>query len=192
MNQKKKITILITIPCEECGGTRYKPEILDVKYKEKNISDILNMEVSDALKLFQNDEKISTILGILDKIGMGYITLGQPAPTLSGGEAQRIKLARELGKIKKGADLFILDEPTTGLHFHDIKKLIDLLEELVEQGNSVIIIEHDLDILSYCDWIIELGPGGGPDGGKIIAEGTPEDIQKNSKSNTGRFLKISD
>jgi len=180
----------IEIPCEECGGTRYKPEILEIKYKGKNIHEILNMEVSDALKLFKDDEKISKILGILDKIGMGYITLGQPATTLSGGEAQRIKLARELGKIKKGRDLFILDEPTTGLHFHDVKKLIELLDELVEQGNSVIIIEHDLDVLSYCDWLIELGPSGGPEGGQIICEGTPEDLQKNKNSNTGQFLKI--
>ncbi len=181
----------IEIPCEECNGTRYKPEILDVKYNGYNIHDILNLEVSEALKLFKDDAKISKFLGILEKIGMGYITLGQPATTLSGGEAQRIKLAKELGKARKGNDLFILDEPTTGLHFHDIAKLIELLDELVNQGNSVIIIEHDPDVLSYVDWLIELGLKGGPEGGKIIASGTPEEIKKIKSSNTAPFLKIS-
>jgi excinuclease ABC A subunit len=177
-----------TIPCKECKGTRYLPEILEVGYKGKTISDVLNMTVSEALVLFKSQASIANVLKILDEIGMGYITLGQPAPTLSGGEAQRIKLAKELGKIRKGNSLYILDEPTVSLSFYDAAKLMELLEQLVKEGNSVIIIEHDPDILSYCDYLVELGPEGGPKGGEVIFEGTPKEMKKNNKSKTGFYL----
>jgi len=177
-----------TIPCKECKGTRYIPEILEIKYKGKSIVDVLNMTVSEALELFKTQKSISNVLKILDDIGMGYITLGQPAPTLSGGEAQRVKLAKELGKLRKGNSLYILDEPTVGLSFYDAVKLMDLLEKLVQEGNSVVIIEHDPEILSYCDYLIELGPKGGPKGGEVIAKGTPTEIKNNKKSQTGPYL----
>ncbi|MHA2391616.1 MAG: excinuclease ABC subunit UvrA [Promethearchaeota archaeon] len=177
-----------TIPCKECKGSRYLPEILEVGYKGKTITDVLNMTVSEALELFKTHPSIANVLKILDEIGMGYITLGQPAPTLSGGEAQRIKLAKELGKVRKGNSLYILDEPTVSLSFYDAVKLMELLEQLVKGGNSVIIIEHDPDILSYTDFIIELGPKGGPQGGEVIAIGTPMEIKKNENSNTGFYL----
>ena len=170
---------------------RYKPEILEVKYKGKTISEVLSMTVSEALDLFKSQTNISNILKILDRIGMGYITLGQPAPTLSGGEAQRIKLAKELGKARKGNSLYILDEPTVGLSFYDVVKLMELLEQLVKEGNSVIIIEHDPQILVYTDFIIELGPEGGPKGGKVIAKGNPAEIKKSKESITAAYLKIS-
>ncbi len=176
------------IPCKECKGSRYKPEILEVKYKGKSIAEVLEMTVNEAAGLFKAQENISKVLKILDEIGMGYIELGQPAPTLSGGEAQRIKLAKELGKTRKGNALYILDEPTVGLSFYDTIKLVDLLERLVQEDNSVLIIEHDPEILSYCDYLIELGPDGGPKGGEIIAEGTPKDIILNNKSKTGPYL----
>jgi excinuclease ABC subunit A len=146
------------------------------------------MTVAEALALFEGEDSITQILGILAEIGMGYITLGQPATTLSGGEAQRIKLARELSKVREGDALFVLDEPSMGLHFHDVEKLLRLLDRLAEQGNTVIVIEHDLDILAFMDWIIELGPEGGPYGGEIIAEGTPEMIAENTSSKTGPYL----
>jgi len=177
-----------TIPCRECKGMRYQSEILEIKYKGKNISEILNMTVSEALELFKSQDNISSVLKILDEIGMGYITLGQPAPTLSGGEAQRIKLAKELGKIRKGNTLYILDEPTVGLSFYDAIKLMELLERLKQDGNSILIIEHDPEILSFCDYIIEMGPEGGPKGGFIIAMGTPQEIIKDVKSITGKYL----
>ncbi|MBN1214951.1 MAG: excinuclease ABC subunit UvrA [Candidatus Lokiarchaeota archaeon] len=177
------------IPCKECKGKRYKEEILEVKYKGKSITDVLNMTVAEAAEIFKSQISISRILNILDEIGMGYIELGQPAPTLSGGEAQRIKLAKELGKIKKGTSLYILDEPTVGLSFYDAKKLLELLEKLVQEGNSVLIIEHDPELLSYMDYIIELGPEGGPKGGEVIFKGTPEEIKKDPQSKTGPYLK---
>jgi excinuclease ABC subunit A len=177
------------IPCKECHGTRYKQEILDVHYKGKNIADILNMTVTEALEHFKSHPNITKILQILDEIGMGYITLGQPAPTLSGGEAQRVKLAKELGKRQKKRSLYVLDEPTVGLSFYDAVKLIELLQKIVNEGNSVIIIEHDPEILFYTDFIIELGPEGGPKGGEVIASGTPQEIQANPNSNTGPYLK---
>jgi len=176
------------IPCKECKGSRYKPEILEIKYKGKSISDVLAMTVTEAAELFKSQESISKVLKILDQIGMGYMELGQPAPTLSGGEAQRVKLAKELGKMRKGSSLYILDEPTVGLSFYDAVKLIDLLEKLKQEGNTVLIIEHDPEILSHCDYIIELGPGGGPKGGEIIAEGTPKEIKVNKNSKTGFYL----
>ncbi|MFX1409123.1 MAG: excinuclease ABC subunit UvrA [Promethearchaeota archaeon] len=178
-----------TIPCKECKGLRYKPEILEIKYKGKTIADVLDITVSEALEIFKSQSNISSIFKILDKIGMGYITLGQPAPTLSGGEAQRVKLAKELGKSRKGNSLYILDEPTVGLSFYDAVKLMELLEHLVQEGNSVIIIEHDPEILSYTDYLIELGPEGGPKGGEIIAQGTPEEVRQIKTSKTGPYLK---
>ncbi|MFW9951113.1 MAG: excinuclease ABC subunit UvrA [Candidatus Thorarchaeota archaeon] len=178
-----------TIPCRECKGMRYQPEILEITYKGKNVSEILNMTVSEALELFKSQENISSVLKILEEIGMGYITLGQPAPTLSGGEAQRIKLAKELGKVRRGTVLYILDEPTVGLSFYDTVKLMELLERLKQEGNTILVIEHDPEILSYCDYIIELGPEGGPKGGEIIAYGTPEEIKNKKESKTGQYLK---
>ncbi|NVM53770.1 MAG: excinuclease ABC subunit UvrA [Candidatus Helarchaeota archaeon] len=178
----------VDISCEECDGTGYLPEITEVKYKGKNIHEILNLTVREALEIFKGEQQIVHYLNILEDIGMGYITLGQPAPTLSGGEAQRIKLAKELGKKKKSGTIYVLDEPTTGLHAYDISKLLNMLNKLVEQGNTVIIIEHDIDILNYMDWIIELGPEGGPKGGEIIANGPPETIAANKSSKTGPFL----
>ena len=188
--QDLKISFLssFNIICKECHGFRYKPEILDVKYKNNSIVDVLNMTVSEALKLFKSDASISKILQILENIGMGYITLGQPAPTLSGGEAQRVKLAKELGRARKTKSLYILDEPTVGLSFYDVVKLIELLDQLVREGNSVLIIEHDPEILSYCDYLIELGPEGGPKGGEVIAEGPLAKIKENVNSRTGPYL----
>lgn len=178
------------MPCKECKGKRYQSEILDVKYKDKSISDVLDLTISEALELFKSKEKIADILDILEQIGMGYITLGQSALTLSGGEAQRIKLARELGKAHNNRILYILDEPTIGLSTYDAIPLIDVLDKLVENGNSVIIIEHDPDILSYIDYLIELGPEGGPKGGKVIAKGSPGGLKRNKNSITGPYLKI--
>lgn len=178
-----------SIPCKECKGLRYKPEILEVKYKGYSIADVLDMTVSEAFDVFKPHASISSVLKILDEIGMGYITLGQPAPTLSGGEAQRVKLAKQLSKKHKGNSLFILDEPTVGLSFYDAVKLIELLDRIVIEGNSVLIIEHDPEILAHTDYIIELGPEGGPKGGEVIALGTPQEIRINPKSNTGPYLK---
>jgi len=174
--------------CHECNGKRFNHDTLSIKFKDKDIYDVLEMSITEALTFFE-DTKISfKPLKVLEQIGMGYIKLGQPIPTLSGGEAQRIKLAKEIGKQKKGNILYILDEPSTGLSQYDTAKLITLLDELIIDGNSVIVIEHDLDILSSCDWIIELGKGGGIEGGNILAEGTPEQLKENKDSLTGRYL----
>jgi excinuclease ABC subunit A len=178
-----------SIPCKECHGTRYKQEILDVYYKGKNIANVLDMTVTEAIEHFKSHANITKVLKVIDEIGMGYITLGQPATTLSGGEAQRVKLAKELGKMRKKRSLYILDEPTVGLSFYDAVKLIELLQKIVIDGNSVIIIEHDPEILSFTDYIIELGPEGGPKGGEVIAFGTPKEVQANPNSNTGLYLK---
>lgn len=180
----------IDLPCEICNGSRYKSEILDVRYKGKNIHEILNMTVSESLDIFNDEPAILKYLKILDEIGMGYITLGQPVTTLSGGEAQRIKLAKELGKTRKSKTLYVLDEPTTGLHDYDVQKLLKILDRLVEQGNTVLIIEHNIDILSYVDYLIELGPEGGPKGGKIIATGSSEEVKMNEQSKTAPFLHL--
>ena len=177
-----------SIPCNECHGSRYKPENLNVKYKEKSISEVLNMTVTEALVHFKSHPSINKVLQILDDIGMGYITLGQPSPTLSGGEAQRVKLAKELGRARKTKTLYILDEPTVGLSFYDVVKLMELLDRLVREGNSVLIIEHDPEILSYCDYLIELGPEGGPKGGEVIAEGPLSKFKENVNSITGPYL----
>lgn len=174
--------------CTECHGKRFNDESLSVKYKGKTIYDVLEMSVTDAVHFFEDINGVVGVLKVMERIGMGYIKLGQPTPTLSGGEAQRIKLAKEIGKRRKGNILYVLDEPTTGLSLYDTAKLIMLLDELVANGNSVIVVEHDPAVLAACDWMIELGPGGGSDGGQIIAEGTPDALKENSKSITGRYL----
>ena len=179
----------VYVECEECKGARYNSETLEVKYKGKSISDVLQMSVDEALELFENRQGIKAKLQTLADVGLGYIKLGQSSTTLSGGEAQRIKLTRELAKRSGGKTVYILDEPTTGLHFHDVKKLIGVLNSLVEKGNTVIVIEHNLDVIKSADYIIDLGPEGGNAGGKIIAKGTPEEVAKVKKSYTVQFLK---
>ncbi len=179
----------IYVPCEVCKGKRYNKETLEVKYKGKSIADILDMTVEEALEFFKNIPKIKTKIQTLYDVGLGYIKLGQPSTTLSGGEAQRIKLATELSKKATGKTLYILDEPTTGLHIADVHKLVDILQRLVDTGNSIIVIEHNLDLIKTSDYIIDLGPEGGDKGGEIIAVGTPEQIIRNERSYTGKFLK---
>lgn len=179
----------IYIPCEICHGRRFNRETLEIKYKDKSIADVLELTVSEAWEFFQNIPKIADILKTLNDVGLGYIKLGQAATTLSGGEAQRVKLASELAHRATGKTLYILDEPTTGLHFDDIHKLLDVLHRLVDAGNSVVVIEHNLDVIKTCDYIIDLGPEGGDDGGKVIAAGTPEEIAKIDSSYTGQYLK---
>ena len=179
----------VYVKCDICDGNRYNEQTLEVKFKEKNISDILNMTVEDALNFFDAHPSIKKKLVTLNDVGLGYITLGQSALTLSGGEAQRIKLAKELSKRSTGKTLFILDEPTTGLHFADIELLLKVLNRLKDQGNTVVVIEHNLDVIKTADWIIDLGPEGGSDGGLIVAEGTPEEVAKVKGSFTGNFLK---
>ena len=179
----------IYVPCEVCKGKRYNRETLEVKYKGKTISDVLDMTVEEALKFFENIPKIKSKIQTLYDVGLGYIKLGQPSTTLSGGEAQRVKLATELSKKATGKTLYILDEPTTGLHIADVHKLVDILQRLVDTGNSIIVIEHNLDLIKTADYIIDLGPEGGEKGGQIIAVGTPEQITRNDQSYAGKFLK---
>ena len=179
----------VYVKCDVCDGKRYNEQTLEVKFKEKNINEILNMTVEEALEFFDAHPSIKKKLVTLSDVGLGYITLGQSALTLSGGEAQRIKLAKELSKRSTGKTLFVLDEPTTGLHFADIELLLGVLNRLKDQGNTVVVIEHNLDVVKTADWIIDLGPEGGSDGGQIVAEGTPEDVAKVKKSFTGNFLK---
>lgn len=174
--------------CPECNGKKFNNEALSVTYKGKTIVEVLDMQVSEAVTFFKEYKGITSTLNVLERIGMGYIELGQPSPTLSGGEAQRIKLAKEIGKRRKGNILYVLDEPTTGLSLYDTSKLIQLMDELVRNGNSVIVIEHDLEVLKSCDWIIELGPGGGSEGGLLIAQGPPESLKNSPESITGRYL----
>ena len=179
----------IYVLCEECNGTRYNPDTLEIKWKGYSISDILNSTVENALSIFENQPSIHRIIKTLDDVGLSYITLGQAATTLSGGEAQRVKLAKELSKRSTGKTLYILDEPTTGLHFADVQKLLEVLHLLVDKGNTVIVIEHNLDVIKNSDWIIDLGPEGGENGGQIIVEGTPEAVSKSKESLTGIYLK---
>ena len=179
----------VYVPCEECKGKRYNRETLEVKYKGKNIYDVLDMTIEDALEYFENQPKIYRIIKTLNDVGLGYLKLGQPATELSGGEAQRVKLATELSKKGTGKAVYILDEPTTGLHMWDVKKLIDMLQKLVEAGNTVIIIEHNLDVIKVADYIIDLGPEGGNKGGTVVIQGTPEEVAKCKNSYTGKFLK---
>jgi excinuclease ABC subunit A len=174
--------------CEVCRGRRYNSETLAVRYKGHSISDILNLPISEALKLLENIPQIQQKLSTLVEVGLGYVTLGQSATTLSGGEAQRIKLARELSKRQTGRTLYILDEPTTGLHFDDVRKLLDVLQRLVALGNTVLIIEHHLDVIKQADWVIDLGPEGGESGGRVVAQGPPEQIARAKKSYTGQAL----
>ncbi|MCK4554000.1 ATP-binding cassette domain-containing protein, partial [Candidatus Parcubacteria bacterium] len=178
----------VYVECEICHGRRYTKEALEIYYKEKNISDVLNMTVEEAMNFFKNIPNINQKLSTLYEVGLGYIKLGQSATTLSGGEAQRVKLATELSRKATGKTLYILDEPTTGLHFDDIKRLLHILNKLVEKGNTVLIIEHNLDVIKSVDWIIDLGPEGGDKGGEVIAVGAPQDVAKEKNSYTGRYL----
>ena len=178
----------VYVPCEVCHGTRYNTETLNIRYKGKNIADVLNMRVSEALKFFENVPKIKRKLQVIEDVGLGYIKLGQSAPTLSGGEAERVKLAKELQKQPTGKTLFILDEPTTGLHTDDIKRLLAILQKIVDNKDTVVIIEHNLDVIKVADYIIDLGPEGGDGGGRIVATGTPEEVSKVKESYTGQFL----
>ena len=178
----------VYVTCEICKGARYNRETLQVKYKGKNIEDILNMPIEEALKFFDNIPSVKKKLITLCKVGLGYIRLGQQATTLSGGEAQRVKLATELSKAAKDHTVYILDEPTTGLHFEDIKMLMSVLQRLVDKGHTVLVIEHNLDVIKCADWIIDLGPEGGNNGGSVLASGVPEKIAKVKKSFTGQFL----
>ena len=179
----------VFVPCEVCGGARYNHETLEVRYRGKNISEVLNMTVAEAIPFFENQQGILRYLKTLDDVGLGYISLGQPSTQLSGGEAQRIKLATELSKRSTGKTLYILDEPTTGLHFADVEKLLYVLNRLVDEGNTVVVIEHNLDVIKQADHIIDLGPEGGDEGGRIVCEGTPEEVAEVKESKTGRYLK---
>ncbi|RKX24131.1 MAG: excinuclease ABC subunit UvrA, partial [Candidatus Zixiibacteriota bacterium] len=179
----------VYIPCDICKGKRYNRETLEVTFKGKSIADVLDMTVEEALEFFQNIPRIKNKLVTLKNVGLGYIHLGQQATTLSGGEAQRVKLATELSKIATGKTLYILDEPTTGLHFEDIRMLLSVLSELVDRGNTVVVIEHNMDVIKTADWIIDIGPEGGDGGGRIIATGPPEKVAKTKRSYTGQFLK---
>ena len=179
----------VYIKCEQCNGQRFNRDTLQIKFKKKTIADVLDMSIEEALKFFKNHLTIHRKLKTLKSVGLNYIKLGQQATTLSGGESQRIKLSKELSKVNTGRTLYILDEPTTGLHFADIELLLKVLHKLTDKGNTVVIIEHNLDVIKTADWIIDLGPEGGHKGGKVIAEGPPSHIVKNSKSHTGKYLK---
>jgi excinuclease ABC subunit A len=179
----------VYVKCRACGGNRYNRETLEVKYKGKSINDVLNMTINMAVEFFENIPSIYQKLRAIQQVGLGYLTLGQPCTTLSGGESQRIKLASELAKRDTGRTLYILDEPTTGLHFEDIRQLLDVINRLVDCGNTAIVIEHNLDVVKVADWIIDMGPEGGRGGGRVVAEGTPDDIARNPESFTGEYLK---
>ena len=179
----------VYVPCEVCHGARYNRETLEVHYKGKTIADVLDMPIEEAVDFFAAIPAISRHLRTLVDVGLGYVRLGQPATTLSGGEAQRVKLASELQKRSTGRTVYVLDEPTTGLHFEDIRKLLGVLSSLVDKGNTVLVIEHNLDVIKTADWIIDLGPDGGNRGGTVVAEGTPEDVAAHQDSYTGEFLK---
>ena len=179
----------VYVPCEVCGGKRYNRETLEVKYKGKNIYDVLNMTVEEALKFFENVPSIYRKIATLNDVGLSYIKLGQPSTELSGGEAQRIKLATELSKRGTGKTIYVLDEPTTGLHFADVHKLVDILRKLSDGGNTVIVIEHNLDVIKTADYIIDMGPEGGDKGGTVIAKGTPEEVAACPQSYTGQYVK---
>ncbi|MFA6687478.1 MAG: ATP-binding cassette domain-containing protein, partial [Desulfuromonas sp.] len=179
----------VYVQCEVCGGSRYNRETLQVLYKGKSIADVLNMTVNQASRFFENIPRINNKLQTVRDVGLGYIKLGQSATTLSGGEAQRVKLARELGKRATGRTIYILDEPTTGLHFDDVRKLMEVIQRLVDTGNTVLIIEHNLDVIKIADHVIDLGPEGGTGGGEIVASGTPEEVAKETRSYTGTYLR---
>ena len=177
------------VACDVCHGKRYNREALEVKYKGKSIADVLDMTVDEAVKFFENLPLIVGKLKTLQEVGLGYIKLGQSATTFSGGEAQRIKLATELARRSTGKTLYVLDEPTTGLHTDDVKRLLSILQRLVDGGNTMVIIEHNLDVIKTADWIIDMGPEGGQGGGKVVATGTPEQVALNQNSATGVYLK---
>jgi excinuclease ABC subunit A len=176
------------VRCDVCHGSRYNRETLQIRYKDRNIAETLDMDVNEALEHFANIPKIQRKLQTLVDVGLGYIKLGQSATTLSGGEAQRVKLSKELSRVSTGDTVYILDEPTTGLHFADIQKLLDVLHRLTDAGNTVIVIEHNLDVIKTADWIVDLGPEGGAGGGQIVAQGTPEEVAQIEASYTGQFL----
>jgi excinuclease ABC subunit A len=178
----------VYVPCEVCRGARYNRDTLDIEFKGKNIADVLNMPVAEALGFFSNQPRIARHLQTLDDVGLGYVRLGQSAPTLSGGEAQRVKLASELARRGTGHTIYLLDEPTTGLHFEDVRRLLTVLSRLVDQGNTVLVIEHNLDVIKSADWLVDLGPEGGHGGGRVVAEGPPETVASATGSHTGRFL----
>jgi excinuclease ABC subunit A len=178
----------VYVTCDVCKGRRYNRETLEIKYRDKSIADVLAMTVDEAAGYFSGQMRIHDRLRVLQQVGLGYVSLGQQATTLSGGEAQRIKLSKELARRATGRTLYILDEPTTGLHFEDVRKLLEVLHALVDHGNTVVVIEHNLEVLKTADWILDLGPEGGDGGGRIVAKGTPEDIAANPDSYTGRFL----
>jgi excinuclease ABC subunit A len=178
----------VYVTCQECKGARYNRETLEVKYKGKSIADILEMRIEEALGFFDSFPKIKQLIRALSDVGLSYVELGQNSTTLSGGEAQRVKLAGELGKTATGHTLYVLDEPTTGLHFADIHNLMNVLNRLADLGNTIIVIEHNLDVIKCADWIIDLGPEGGDAGGTIVAQGTPEQVAENPASYTGQFL----
>ena len=179
----------VYVPCEVCGGKRYNRETLDVRYKGKSIYDVLNMTVEEAMKFFENIPSIYRKIATLNDVGLSYIRLGQPSTQLSGGEAQRIKLATELSRRGTGKTVYILDEPTTGLHFEDVHKLVEILRRLSDGGNTVIVIEHNLDVIKTADYLIDIGPEGGERGGTVIAKGTPEEVAENPVSYTGKYVK---
>ena len=179
----------VYVTCETCNGARYNRETLAIKYKGKSIADVLDMTVEDGVEFFAAIPAIRDKLVTSERVGLGYIKIGQQATQLSGGEAQRVKLSKELSKRATGRTLYILDEPTTGLHFEDVRKLLDVLHELVDAGNTVVVIEHNLDVIKTADWIIDVGPEGGDGGGTIVAEGTPEKVATVKKSYTGKYLK---
>ncbi len=178
----------VYVTCETCGGKRYNRETLEVTYRGKSIADVLEMTVEEAAQFFAAVPAIAGKLETLNRVGLSYIKVGQQATTLSGGEAQRVKLAKELSRRATGRTLYILDEPTTGLHFEDVKTLLDVLHDLVDAGNSIVVIEHNLDVIKTADWILDLGPEGGSGGGRLVAEGTPEEVAAIADSHTGRFL----
>jgi excinuclease ABC subunit A len=180
----------VFIPCEVCGGARFKPQVLGVKYRGRSVRDVLEMTVDEAIRFFIHEDRLGQALWHLQQVGLGYLRLGQPAPTLSGGEAQRIKIARELalGARRGGKKLYVLDEPTTGLHMDDIRKLLRVLGDLVDAGHTVVLIEHNLDVIKTADWIVDLGPGAGPKGGRVVAMGSPEQVAEIEESVTGRWL----
>lgn len=179
----------VYVPCEVCGGKRYNRETLDIRYKGKNIYEVLNMTVEEALEFFKAVPTIRNKIQTLYDVGLGYIRLGQPSTQLSGGEAQRIKLATELSKRSTGKTIYILDEPTTGLHFEDVNKLISILQKLTDAGNTVLVIEHNLDVIKTADYIIDMGPEGGDGGGTVVTTGTPEEVAAHPVSHTGRYIK---
>jgi excinuclease ABC subunit A len=179
----------VYVTCDVCGGKRYNRETLEVKFRDNSIADVLDMTVEAGAELFKAVPSIREKLDTLTRVGLGYISIGQQATTLSGGEAQRVKLSKELSRRATGRTLYILDEPTTGLHFHDVRKLLEVLHELVDNGNTVVVIEHNLEVIKTADWIVDLGPEGGDNGGEIVASGTPEEVAKVARSYTGQYLK---